>query len=126
VLQSGLDLSRGNHGRLDLEISGAGGSIEGSVIDEQDRPIAGAGVALILEGVGSPPSRSKFTVTDEEGRFRMRGIAPGDYRVYGSPEPDVLTLQGSLYAPEIEAQRKRVSVRQHGHETVVVKVRRGY
>jgi hypothetical protein len=119
VLQAGLDLSRGAAGQLELEISGAGGSIEGSVMDDQDRPLAGAHVALVPDA--RAPLRSKSTVTDEHGRFQLRGIAPGDYRMYAAPDLDMSALQDPEYARRMVGQGRRVSVQQHGKENVVLR-----
>lgn len=49
VLQSGLDLSEGEGGKLDVEISAAGGRVNGSVAEADDEPIPGARVVLVSE-----------------------------------------------------------------------------
>jgi hypothetical protein len=121
VMQAGLDMSHGGNGQLDLEISGAGGAVEGSVVDPHDHPIAGARVVLIPEGTPRGPAQPRSTVTDKMGRFQVRGMAPGDYKVYGSPELDAMALEDLVFARQLDGQEKRVSIREHGLEVVVVK-----
>ena len=47
------------------------GSIHGTVLDEQKRPISGAAVSLAGPGV------ARTTTTDERGDFRLLRVAPG-------------------------------------------------
>jgi protocatechuate 3,4-dioxygenase beta subunit len=122
VLQAGLDMSHGGSGPLNLEISGAAGRIEGSVVDGSGGPVAGAQVVVIPENTShSGRAPSKFAVTNEEGNFQVRGIAPGDYRIYSSPDLDAMALQDAADAGQLEGWKKKVSVAEHGRETVVVK-----
>jgi hypothetical protein len=120
VLRSGLDLSHGANGPLELEIGTDGGRIEGSVADGEGRPIDGARVTLIEE-VRRGPSRQKVTVTDAKGVFSIRGIAPGDYKLYAFRNLEVSALQDPLYVRQVESQAKTISVHEHGVENLQVK-----
>ena len=120
VLRSGLDLSHGANGPLELEIGADGGRIEGSVADGEGRPIDGARVTLIEE-VRSGPSRQKITVTDAKGVFNIRGIAPGDYKLYAFRNLDASALQDPIYVRQVESQAKPVSIHEHGVENLQVK-----
>jgi hypothetical protein len=60
-----------------------GGRVGGAVFDAQDRPFPGAQVVLV------PESESRFrfdryrrAVSGEDGTFALRGIAPGEYKLY--------------------------------------------
>ncbi|WP_437738405.1 carboxypeptidase regulatory-like domain-containing protein [Sorangium sp. So ce1335] len=59
----------------------SGGSIQGTVTDEDRRPIAGAEVTAMSQqpGWGGPPSRSLA-----DGTFVIKGITPGEYRVWAT------------------------------------------
>jgi protocatechuate 3,4-dioxygenase beta subunit len=121
VLRFGLDLSHGATGRLDLEIGADGGRIEGSVADGDGRPIDGARVALIADDPGGGPSRLKVTVSNPKGAFSIRGIAPGDYKLYASRSLDVGALQDPDYVKQLDPQAKTVSIHEHGLEALSVK-----
>ncbi|UQA57716.1 carboxypeptidase regulatory-like domain-containing protein [Polyangium aurulentum] len=63
----------------------SGGTIEGTVTDEDRRPIAGAEIMITpmgpsagpMVGRWGPPARSRA-----DGAFVQKGVAPGDYRVW--------------------------------------------
>jgi hypothetical protein len=121
VLRSGLDLSHGATGRVDLEIGADGGRIEGSVADGDGRPIDGARVALIADDPGGGPSRLKVAVTNPKGAFSIRGIAPGDYKLYASRSLDVGALQDPDYVKQLDPQAKTVSIHENGLEVMSLK-----
>jgi hypothetical protein len=57
--------------------------LTGIVLDANLLPAAGATVVLIPD----PPHRGvveqyKFTTTDQNGKFSMSGLTPGDYKVF--------------------------------------------
>jgi hypothetical protein len=125
VLESGLDLSRGAGERLELQIATGGGRVEGSVIDAHDQAVAGARVVLIPDGPPPHVSRFKTGVTDQNGAFEMRDIAPGDYVVYAAAGADAGALQDPNFRRKFERQAKRVSVREHGQEVVQLQLAGG-
>lgn len=67
------------NGDLRVQLTQAGG-ISGRVTDAEGEPLEGA--AVRVEG---SPVRNEFT-TDENGHFRIGGLAPGKYRVRASHE----------------------------------------
>lgn len=84
VLEAGLTVSRGRPpGSLELVLSPAGGRIDGVLLDKRDQPFGGALVVLVPE----PRRRGqahfyKSTTTDQYGRFILRGIPPGEYKLF--------------------------------------------
>lgn len=62
-----------------------GGALEGVVIDPVGTPVAGAEVALAIDGRaawGADALRPMpGAVTDADGRFRLEGLAPENYRI---------------------------------------------
>ncbi|WP_438035589.1 carboxypeptidase regulatory-like domain-containing protein [Sorangium sp. So ce204] len=57
----------------------SGGRVEGTVTDEDRRPVAGADVMLSAQqpGWGGPPRKSLA-----DGTFVIKGVAPGAYRIW--------------------------------------------
>ncbi len=83
VLEAGLSLALGREpGTLELVLSSAGGQIEGIVTSEQ-QGFDSALVVLVPEPHHRGQARLyKTTTTDQYGHFTLRGIAPGDYKLF--------------------------------------------
>jgi len=84
LLTSDLSVSRKQPpGLLEVVLSPNGAHIEGLVLKE-DKPFGGATVVLVPEGDRSKVERLyQSTSTDQDGRFGIRGITPGDYTLFG-------------------------------------------
>jgi hypothetical protein len=102
-------------GELTIRLKPNGGQV--TVTDSGQKPIVAATVALIRESAGQWETK-RTTITDEYGRFLLRGIPPGEYRVFasdasvlGSSRP-IEDLNGSdaKGEPIIVGQSSRVSV----------------
>jgi hypothetical protein len=117
ALQSGVDVSQGESGKLDLEISATGGRVEGSVT-EGDQPSPGARVVLMPGDERNRRLRFQIATADQKGVFRISGIAPGDYRLYGFQTVDESSVQDPSYLKRFESQSKQVSIHEHGRETL--------
>jgi len=68
---------------LDVTVSSGGGSIDGVVADSKGKPVADAVIVAAPETrFRSDTDRFHKTVSDQYGRFSLRGIAPGQYSVF--------------------------------------------
>ena len=77
TVQSGADLS------LELTMSSRVAQLSGVVLDAHSLPVTGVAVVLIPD----PPHRGvdekyKATTTDQNGKFTLDGLTPGDYKVF--------------------------------------------
>lgn len=68
--------------QVEIAVSTKGGQLTGVVTDRDRRPVPSVDVVLIPEGPIQRPDRYKTVKTDANGRYLLRGIAPGDYRIY--------------------------------------------
>jgi len=69
-------------GSLEIVVSPNGAGLEG-VVSKEGQPFSGATVTLVPD----PPHRGvrqmfRTTTTDQNGRFVMQGLSPGDYKVF--------------------------------------------
>lgn len=126
VLEKGLSIRRGQDLRLELVVSSAGGRIEGQVLTEEQLPATGCIVSLIPE----PRYRSrtalfKSSTTDQFGRFTLRGIPPGEYKLFAwdDIEPDAY-LDPDFLRP-YEDKGKSVHVDAGGRVTIELRLIRG-
>jgi hypothetical protein len=78
--------------RLDLVLSPAGGHIEGLVSDEKDQFVAAAVLLIPDEQHRAYFDLFRRTRSDSKGKFSLRGIPPGTYKLIAFDEvnPDEL------------------------------------
>jgi hypothetical protein len=81
VLENGLTVRRAPLS-VQITLSSLGARVEGTVVDSNLLPAAGVRVTLLSRNEARLGSSIQEATTDQNGRFNMRGIAPGDYRLY--------------------------------------------
>jgi Carboxypeptidase regulatory-like domain len=83
VLDGLLTVSQGQvAGPLELVISAAGGHIDG-VVERDQKPFLGATVVLVPDSSRrGQPRLYSMTTSDQQGRFAMGSIPPGDYELF--------------------------------------------
>jgi hypothetical protein len=105
ALNNPVEIFRSNSDSETMEIvlSRNVGQIDGVIVDDRGQPVSGVQAVLI------PDNRSrtdlyKTATADQSGRFLMRGITPGDYKIlawetmdnYGYFDPDLLRRSDGL------------------------------
>jgi len=118
VLESGLDLTRGVSGTLDVVVSSNGGQVEGVVLNASEQPEVGVMVVLVPDEPRRAQTRLyKDATTDQYGRFTIVGIAPGGYKLFAwedvedgaYEDPDYLKAFEDLGEPRTIRERSRES-----------------
>jgi hypothetical protein len=96
---------------LQILINGSGATLDGHVQTADRKPAVNATVTLI------PPVsrretalRYKVAVTDEFGRFSMRGVAPGSYKLFAWESILPTAWQNAEFLSKYEEQGRPVSV----------------
>jgi carboxypeptidase family protein len=74
-----LGIGGGSPAPFEILLGTDGGRIEGTVADSAGKPFAGAQVALVPKG---NTRNYRVSSSDEDGKFVLRGIAPGDYLLF--------------------------------------------
>jgi protocatechuate 3,4-dioxygenase beta subunit len=83
VQDTGLDLSAGNVGPIQITLGLGGSQIDGVVQDAQKHPAPGSMVTLLRDPIiAERYDLNRITTTDQNGRFSLKGIPPGEYKVY--------------------------------------------
>jgi len=120
VNDSGINVNGGTVA-LDLVASTSGGIVEGVITDHQGQPVANAVVVAVPEArMRGRLDRYRKTQSDQNGRFQLQGIRPGDYTVLAWESvdgeeyynPDFLkTYEGQGIALRVsESERKTLSL----------------
>ncbi|MFB3922957.1 MAG: carboxypeptidase regulatory-like domain-containing protein [Terriglobia bacterium] len=123
VLETGLRVSSGQvGGSLEIVVSSAGGRAEG-IVTRDGQPFSGAHVVLAPEGSKRNQMRLfKQANTDQYGRFQVRGIVPGDYRLFAWEELEPGAYQDPEFLKRFEDQGEPVRIEENGRVTAQLKL----
>ena len=115
VLSDGFIWSNPSAGLIEVRLSTRGGSVQGIVRDGSQQPAKQATVVLVPD----LPRRNnsllyKRVLTDNGGHFGLRGVAPGDYKLFAVQE-----------APPMGAEEDSEFLAQHENRGLSVTVASG-
>jgi hypothetical protein len=118
VLEKGLQVERGSSsGTLEVVISSAGAEMEGTVNDQDGKPIVAAQVRMRPEPETSfNRVRAHTTGTDQNGHFSLSSLAAGKYKVWARLPPT------SPEAPAANSESQTVTVGEHDHQSIQLKI----
>jgi hypothetical protein len=122
VLTSPWQVTSGTRGILTLVLSNKAGQVEGTLTDAFSQPVPGTQVLLIPDQPRDRPELFKTAVTDQNGHYTFRGVAPGNYKVFSweSIEPNSWFDRELL--SQYEQQGRQVRVQEGSKETVDVRI----
>jgi len=123
VLRDGLDTRSGTPEPLEVRLASSTGTVQGVVADEKTAPATGVQVVLApTTDRTSHPELFKNVVTDQFGRFAIRGVVPGDYKLFawGDIEPGI--YHDPNFLEPYEAIGVAVHVADNGTVTANLKV----
>jgi len=92
LLRSGFHITRAEDNLMQIVIGTDGGSVGGSIVDENLNPFLNATVALVPETQDPRlrPDLYRSTTSDSSGNFQLNSIPPGNYKLFAWEwaEPD--------------------------------------
>jgi len=112
---------------LDLVVSSNGAGAEGIVTNQQegpenDSPVADAVVVAVPEPrFRSHPDRYRKALTDQHGHFTLRGLPPGDYKLFAWESVDGEAYYDAQFLRNYEGQGKPLHVNQGDHASIQLK-----
>ena len=110
ILGEGIQVTA-DLGPIEFWVSGAGGTLDGTVRIRSDQTYTGAQVVLIPED----PERNdlyKVASADQYGRFTLTGIAPGNYRVFAWEDAPAGAFQDPGFVDLFEDFGERIEIEQ--------------
>jgi hypothetical protein len=107
---------------LDIVLSPKAGQIEGTVMNDRHEPASNIQVVLIPDLHRERTDLYKMSISAPTGRFTMRGITPGDYKLFAWEALEQFAYFDSDLVERYESQAKPVHITESGKVTVEVSV----
>jgi len=118
---SGFSVS-GGATTLDVLASANGARAEGVANNQKDEPVADAMVVAVPEArFRGHPDRYRKALTDQSGRFALRGLPPGDYTVFAWESVDGEAYYNPEFLKSYEGQGKALHVSEGDRASVQLK-----
>ena len=123
VTNGGLSPHTGTDAALELKLSCRAARIEGVVLTGDSLPAAGVYAVAIPDA----PHRDidwkyRAEVTDQNGRFLLRGIVPGEYRIFSWDSIDDFDWYDAEQLKPYESKGMSIRVEEGDRKTVQLKV----
>jgi hypothetical protein len=120
VLEAGLLVSSGSApSPIELVYSDATGTVDGTVIQEDGLPVAGATVMLFPDHVRRADRPDYRTgSTDQYGRFVVKGVVPGNYHAFAWQAFDSDTYTDPEFLKPLEQNAQAFSISEREKKTL--------
>jgi hypothetical protein len=118
---TGIDLSQASSApSLEILVSPSGATLEG-VITAAGKPAAGSRVVLVPDPLRAELAlRRRIGIADQNGKFSIRGVPPGEYRLYAFADPLFDPMPDPGFLKSIENKAVKVSLREGDRKQVEV------
>src|SRR5262249_46352242 len=123
-LYTGVDLSKGVAGDLEVVLRANAGSAEGVVQGEGQQPAPGVTVVLVPQ----EPERRELSQyyntakTDEAGHFSFKNLDPGDYKVYAWSDVEAGAYMDPDFVRPVETFGESLKIKEGSTETIQPKL----
>jgi hypothetical protein len=119
ITPDNLDLTTGTGGTMEIVLSPRAASVDGVVRDKDGKPVPFAMFELWSASLSELPRASN---ADGNGRFRISGLTPGDYRVAAWETVDSSMLQNPDFLARFESSATKVSLPESASASVEVTI----
>jgi len=122
VLSNPMRFSFSDTGTLEVLLSSRGGQIDGTVTDERQRAIPNTQAVLIPDRQRDRIDLYKTAMSDANGLFTLRGVAPGDYHLFAWEAIDPYSYFDPEVLKQFESKGKPVHIAESAKENVDVRL----
>lgn len=115
VFDSGFDVSTRSNDPLQVVIGSGAGTVDGVVLEAPSKVFAGATVVLVPEADRRDNVALYLAASsDASGRFVIRGVPPGDYKLFAWESIPTFAYQNAGFLAKHEDRGKIVHIGQSG------------
>jgi len=123
VKLTGIDLTRGPGDSVAVIVAPNAGQVDGAVLNDRQQPAAGATVVLVpATQLREYQDTYKTTVSDQNGRFSLKNLEPGEYKVFAWEDVEYGAYMDPDFLRPLEDRGQSVSIQESGHESVQLNV----
>jgi hypothetical protein len=123
VFDLGFNISNRSNDPIQLVVGSGAGTVEGVVRESSSKGFPGANVALVPELSRRENLALYFpTTSDASGRFVIRGVPPGDYKLFAWESIPPFAYQNSAFMARHEERGRVIHVGQGGTSSAEVTV----
>jgi hypothetical protein len=113
ALEDGFKVVRGAPVALEITISSHGARVQGAVTDADGLPAVGVWVVLVPEEKYRAQHRLFKTLsTDQYGHFDLRGISPGEYKLFSWEEVEMGAWEDSEFLKPFEEKGGKIALQE--------------
>ena len=116
-LHTGFTVAASSAPALRITASPNAGNLEGSVVDKDQKPIAGSTVVLWPVAKNARPALFKSATTDAQGHYTVTSIAPGEYRLAAFEFLETGAAQDPDYLQTFESKAEKLTIQEKSRET---------
>jgi hypothetical protein len=123
ILEAGINFTPGTGGAIEILLASTGGQVEGVVLNADQQPATEASVVAVPD----EPRRTQLRFykddhTDQYGRFTIKGIAPGRYKLFAWEDVEDGAYQDPEFIKRFEKLGEAVVIRENSHESAQLKL----
>ncbi|HYR92402.1 MAG TPA: carboxypeptidase regulatory-like domain-containing protein [Terriglobia bacterium] len=122
VLNTPLRFSPSAPETLEVVVRASVSRIAGTVTDEKSQPVRGVQTVLVPDQYRDRPDLFRNVTTDQNGRFQMDGVAPGDYKVFAWDAMEQFSYYDTDFVRRYEQQGHPVKVIEPSSQTIQVRL----
>lgn len=112
----------GRHTEVDLLVSAGGGHIDGTALNDKHEPVSGSYVLLVPDSNDTPDADLiRPTRADVKGKFSLRGIPPGSYKLFAFEDAETEILNQPDLLKNYQQSSQSIKVEETGKYTLEIK-----
>jgi protocatechuate 3,4-dioxygenase beta subunit len=118
-----ISVSKGTNPALEITMSSRGAGVQGAVTDKDGLPAAGVWVVAVPDGAHREQERwYKAQTTDQYGKFELRGLAPGSYKLFSWTGVEEHEWEDQDFLRSFEDKGESLELQDEDRKTIILKV----